>query len=490
MFLNNYGRCDSKEKLINILILIIIITCGIGIYIRNLYGFDWSDETLYPVSSYRLLIGDKLFLDLHGVGQFGSALLLPITGIYKLIMGDLTGIMLFFRQIHNTINILIALYCYNIFKNIGNKVLILFCCISIIVFTPFCISSLSYNTLGLQLLLLSGVLVSGYVYGTRFGKIKLILSGMSYGFASQMYPGIVFAIFVIPIYLFYKKDSYNKGENRYVRVGLWTLGGIIVILLFFLVLVYNSSIEDMLNNFNKLFEMGGDAEGYENRNTRSVGGVVAICLQILLGIKYIIGCNANIVAVFTFISLIFFFCREKFGIKFKRPMMIIWALISVSLLASALKNGYLNINYLNIPFALMGPSIWLISGCRNNPSVMMYILGLFECFAIQMGSNNGIAGSSYGLFICTVAVIIYLSIQVKGIVTSDQYDERKKTRIFKLLSILCNVIIIISCFLITFSYLFIRVNYVYRDKAIPELTARLESGPGRPLYNSGIKDKI
>lgn len=471
-----------KVKKIDIAIIIAIVICGVCIHIRNLYGFDWSDETLYPVGSYRLLLGDKLFEDIYSTGQFGSALLLPIVGVYKAVAGDLSGIMLFFREMHNAINIFISFYCYYVFRKISNKMVLVSACLSIIIFAPFCVGSLSYNALSLQFLMLSGLFVAGYIYGEKFNKVKLVLSGMFYGFAAQMYPGIVFAIFVIPIYLIYKKDKYDVKEKRCARIGLWILGGSIVVILFLCILMYNSSVEAMINNFYKLFDMG-DAVGYENRDIRGINSIILICLQILYGIKSIIGYNVYLVLIFTLISFLFFFCRKKIEMKLWVLIEVVWMLISLLILVSVLKIDYININYINLPFALMGPALWLISGCKNNICVMMYVLGLFECFAIQTGSNNGITGSSYGLFICSIAVIIYVSLYSRLFDTLGGARKKIVKGINKTY-IIRSMVSIVTCFILVCSYFFVRVDYVYRDKDIPELNSRLESGPGKGIYTT------
>lgn len=470
---------EHKKDLFCILILILF---NVLTFYRNQFGFDWSDETVYPTMPYRLLSGDHLFENMWSVSQFGAALLMPLTAAYKYICGDMDGIIFFFREIHHLFSLFLALYSYFVFRMKGNRIFVTLASVDIIVFTPGCIASLSYNTLGLQFLLLSWLLIARYLENKR--NFNLVGSGIFFGFACQMYPGIVFAILIIPIYLFYRKECYGINSKWYQRLKWWVLGGTLVICIFLAVLLWNSSLDSSVEHFHRIFNTNLD--GYENRSAN----VFTICCQYLREIMDLIGYSAYILTGFTVLCFLYSRFTDRDVKTFKTVLSILWVLITAWIWAHIIDLD--NINYMNLPLALTGPALWGICGRKNNICTLLYILGIFESLSVQIGSNNRLAGSSYGLFLCSIAVILYIAIDFYK-VEEDFFDKQiasvaswwgghilNDNRI-KMLLIGC------ICCVIVGSLAYYRMTWVYRDAPLSALTARLESGPGKGIYTEPIQ---
>lgn len=465
----------KTESYKNLFIIGIVLLTGCLMYIRNLFGFDWSDEGFYYSESYRLLIGDQLFKDLFGATQFGNALIAPIIYIYKLMVGSLDGVILFFRIINNSINIVIALYIFYIFKNTCNRWLLLISMVFVISFTPSSIAAVSYNTLSMQLFLLSALYIASYLYRSncKYNKIKLILSGVSYGFATQMYPGLVIAIFIIPIYLLYDKSNYNIKESRITRIILWAIGGIIVVAIFVCVLIVNSSLENMVTNFYRLFEVNNPS--YSNRNISGAGSIITICIQYMGQIIGVVGKSAYVIAAITIVLLIYSFYPNIRKTAVDAFFVVILAMVFIWQFYWVIKAG--NINYINIPLALLGIPIWLLTGHKNSVLNLIYMFGIFESFAIQIGSNNGLGGSSYGLFLSSLSVMLYLAMYYYNKHTVMKKDDKYVASARK-------AIVCIMCLCVCCSMIYFRVDYVYRDASILKLDSQLESGPGKGIYTT------
>ena len=292
-----------------------------------------------------------------------------------------------------------------------------------------------------------------------------------------MYPGLIFAIFVIPLYLFYNKDLYDLKESRVKRIILWLIGIGIVILIFICYFFYNTSVQSAVENFHRLFE--SDKIGYENRNINGIQSIINICFQYLSQIINIIGFNAYLIAIITLAIFVLSFCKKfEILIRIEKILYIVLLLLTFSIFIKVFETG--EINFINMPLALIGPLLWCINGRESNVCNLIYILGIFESLAIQIGSNNGIIGSAYGLFLSSIAVMIYISIVV-----------HKKNKDFNIRSVSSKDLIIkytniIICIVLTSSMLYFRIDNVYRDQKIPDLNARLETGPGKGIYTTQL----
>ena len=461
-----FCRQNINQK--NFICYIVMVIIFVFICMRSFFGFDWSDEAFYPTGPYGLLVGKELFKDYWSVSQFGYVITLPFIFLYRIIFGDMDGVMLFLRMIYNLFNLIIAIYTFNVFKRVASKIILTIVGACIIIFAPFSVGTFSYNSFSLQFLLLSGILIASYIY--KKNRLTLVLSGLAYGFAVQLYPGIIFSIFIIPIYLLFKKENYDIEDSGKKRLMLWIIGGIIVVALFVLYFLYNSSIENSLENFHRMFSN----RSYGNRDESGI----FVIYQFLSQIKSIVGANAYIIAIFTVIAFVLSFCSNPIAYKILNVVgNVIVILTMISMTVMIVKTNV--INYICIPVALVGPIIWCMNGRKSNVCILVYVLGLFEAFAIQMGSNNEIAGASYGLFLSSVAVMLYIGIinktrEVTWISENDRYKWINKG------------IGIIVCIILVISLFYLRMNSVYRDGQIFELTDKLESGPGKGIYTTHI----
>ncbi len=471
-----------KEHKRDLFCILILILFNVLTFYRNQFGFDWSDETFYPTVSYRLLIGDHLFENMWSVSQFGAALLMPLMAAYKYICGDMDGIIFFFREVQHLFSLFLALYSYFVFRKKGNRLFVVLASVAIIVFTPGCIASLSYNTLGLQFLLLSWLLIARYLENKR--NFNLMGSGICFGFACQMYPGIVLAILIIPIYLFYGKERYGINDKWHQRLKWWVLGGTLVICVFLVALLWNSSLDSAVEHFHRIFNTNLD--GYENRSAN----IFTICCQYLCEIRDLLGYSAYILTGFTVLCFLYPIFTDSDVKTFKTVLSILWALITVWIWAQTFDLD--NINYINLPLALTGPALWGICGRKNNICTLLYILGIFESLSVQIGSNNRLAGSSYGLFLCSIAVILYIALDLhkaggdffdKETVSLASWGRGHILNDNRIRALLIGCI----CCVIVGSLAYYRMTWVYRDAPLSTLTARLESGPGKGIYTAPMQ---
>lgn len=137
----------EKETVLFILLLI-------GCIILYLYRISWGmadvDESFYLTIPLRLLQGDALLTEEWHVSQLSAVIVYPILKLYLLCFKTTDGIMIAFRYIYVIFHTLTTIIAYLILRKRDGKIAV---SVSILffIFTPFNIMSLSYNTLGLDM---------------------------------------------------------------------------------------------------------------------------------------------------------------------------------------------------------------------------------------------------------------------------------------------------------------------------------------------------
>jgi hypothetical protein len=114
------------------------------------------------------LNGDSLFVDEWHISQLSAFLLYPLLKVYMLINKSTEGIILSFRYIYMAVQLLVSLIGYCLLKKQGRKEAML-SSILFVIFIPYTIMALSYNTIGLMAVYLIACL---NIYETRYEKVK------------------------------------------------------------------------------------------------------------------------------------------------------------------------------------------------------------------------------------------------------------------------------------------------------------------------------
>ena len=84
---------------------------GLGLAVRALFGFCWSDESFYLTFAQRLWNGQKLIVDEWHPVQFYSVLFYPLLSLYHAFFGT-QGIYLFAREVYVLLALGISLLLY------------------------------------------------------------------------------------------------------------------------------------------------------------------------------------------------------------------------------------------------------------------------------------------------------------------------------------------------------------------------------------------
>ena len=113
------------------------------------YGFGTADECYYLITPMRLVQGDALLVDEWFIAQLFGAVSFPVLKLYMLIAKSSAGIILAFRYIYIAIKSLSAIYVYRRLRKISDMIPSFMAALLFLVYTPFDIMGLSYNTIGI-----------------------------------------------------------------------------------------------------------------------------------------------------------------------------------------------------------------------------------------------------------------------------------------------------------------------------------------------------
>jgi hypothetical protein len=161
------------------------------IILRTFYGFDPYDEGFYYAAGWRLILGDRLFVDELHVTQSVAAITVPVLKSLYWWKGDLDGAVLFMRWCY----LLVASFSstiifYSLRKYVG-WIAAAFLALLNLTFVPMMVPTLSYNSLGMHFFNL-GVLGWLYVIERKTSKWGAMLTGIAHGFATIAHPILAF----------------------------------------------------------------------------------------------------------------------------------------------------------------------------------------------------------------------------------------------------------------------------------------------------------
>jgi hypothetical protein len=165
-------------------------------YWRLYYGVDFTDESFYVVVPYRLVLGARPFVDEVSVTQQTAAILLyPFVRAYYAVRG-LTGIVLFVRQLYFVFSLGVAAAAWAAVRPLVGSRRAPLVAVAVLLFVPFDIHSLSYDTLGGGFFTAGTLLVFlGVAEPDR--RLTPALAAASHALAAFAYPPLLIAIAVV-----------------------------------------------------------------------------------------------------------------------------------------------------------------------------------------------------------------------------------------------------------------------------------------------------
>ena len=188
------------------------------------YGFGGSDEGFYLTVAHRLTLGDSLFADEWHLSQLSSFFLYPFVKIYRAVRGSNEGIMLAARYAYLIMHTAVSALIYMRLRKFGLGAA--FASVLYLVYTPFDMMCLSYNTIALDMLAVTGLMLGRA--GER-DRAAFLVGGVAFACAVVCCPylavayllyGIATGLFALPGLK--KCSGFFAGKNfLYFSLGIF-----------------------------------------------------------------------------------------------------------------------------------------------------------------------------------------------------------------------------------------------------------------------------
>lgn len=181
------------EKLLGVAAVLMAVVAVALTFVRLHYGVDLADESFYAALPYSFTLGHLPFIDEQHILQTAALLTWPLVAVYKALVGDATGLVLFLREAWLVFALGVAAVTFSTLRRLVRWEVALLVALLPVLAVPFTIPSLSYNTMSAQFLLLGVVLgAKTVVLGDR--PRWLVAAGVAHGLACVAYPTLAVAV--------------------------------------------------------------------------------------------------------------------------------------------------------------------------------------------------------------------------------------------------------------------------------------------------------
>ncbi len=436
------------------------------------YGFGNVDESFYITIPYRLFKGDALFLHEWHLSQMSGILTLPIVSLYLTLKGSTVGIVLFLRYVCTIAQIITAIFVYTRLNKI-NLLGAVVSSISYLLYIPFGIMALSYNSMAIMFLVICTVII---LTAENKKSIQYVIAGLFYAGAVLCCPYLAF-VFLIYILIVCVRELLHKfgiirNNNQFYFFDFkgmicLSIGAAIAAVGFIIFVLSRASISEIIKAFPTIMD---DPEHPSISFIEIAKGFIEFIIEsnTLSRLIYPILVSLAIVCLF-----------DKDRLQRKLYYLCI-ALICVILLLSGhySRNNY--INHIMWPINVFAFFIFILNDKKiiKNIFYVSWITGILYAFCLNATSNQkfyAISSASAVSLVGSIMMIgIFLSELSKGITTSSL-----KNFIVILLSVLMVMQISMQVLL--------RYNSVFWETDMESQNVQIEDGFNKGLYVT--KDK-
>lgn len=409
-------------------------------YGRLYYGVDFTDEAFYTAVPYRFVLGALPLVDETNIVQQTPAVLLyPVVALWHWLVG-VDGIVLYARHLHFLFTVGIAGAVFVALRRLlGDPISSCVAATAVIVFVPFGIHGLSYNTFA------SGFFTAGCFLGAAWATERrrgpLVAAGSAQALAVFTYP-----TFLLPVACSFAL-LYTCSRCRSLRElapGLLPVAvGTLATVLFFLHRGVGT-IEALVRQTSDVGDQGGD-----------LGELADIVSFVWSSFSHKYAVAALLLAAA--------------ALRAWRP----WAAIAplllmpVAVLPADLRTSA-TANVFVTSIAFLGPFVFLLVRdivVARRLLVLVWLPALVAGVTTAMSSANGPINVAIGFFPGLVVTAVLLVLALRQVPWADVAPAAMLLAIGVALQYLS----------------------VYRDSGIQHLTTRVDDGPYAGVYTTSLK---
>ena len=460
---------EDKNKWQDILFIVLMAGGLLFSIWKCFYGFGGNDEAFYLTVPHRLTLGDAFISDEWHLSQLSGFLTLPFTWLYTTITGSTDGIILAARFVYVIFHGVISVAIYTRLRKYGY--ISVFVCAFFFIYTPYNIMAMSYNTMGLDLVALCGVIMGTASYKK---KLPLIISGVAFAGAVLCCPYlavayILYGLCMIVHTLLKKKNTkfILKSELFAGRTFLFFSIGIFALAAVFLVFALSRvSISEI---FEYLPYLMTDPEHPQ----------IAIGTRINSYFKTIFECHSHFkIAIFSYLAMlvVMIFDRKR---KLHRSVYLIVttaiAILSIPLVIFVYYNAAM------FPAIFIGITSYIL--CDKKPKSLfasLFVLSIIYSVAICFSSNQYFYVISMVMTSGNIASYIFLAQLIREIRGSkDNITYAPAVKIFSF-AFVAFMILMQGSLQIT-----AKANHCFWETGSPTtLTSQISTGPAKGIYTN------
>ncbi len=418
-------KLKDKEKALKTAFILLIVFSVISAYNKLFIGFD-IDESYAVAMPFRMVKGDRLFLDMWEVHQTSSFLPYLLLRIYYAFTGSADYSVLYLRICALVIHALVSIYVYYagllIFKDKAKKDLLLLFAIGYFNFLPKWMMSVDFS---MQQLWLFTFTLSFLILSKEIGWVAVLVTGTTLAMCVLAYPGMLF-VFPFILYYVYKDNRRN--------VIYLILGCALMAIIFFADILRYMTLSSFISSIPKVFMDGSHQFNFSQKVLLFAQRWGEVLIQII-----ILAVPAAVLA-----EILFRIIDKKrdeltakkriflFGIVFEAMWSAFIILVGPFLAWSPFR---LQARYI-VQFAVLIPLMFLL---LNRDIIIIVVLQIVSFAGILITSNVGPASSASYLVVGNLLCAALLPVLGQKLFGSDDTHVN-----IYYISISCAILFIIS----------------------------------------------
>ena len=429
---------------------------------KSRYGLGIYDESFYLTIPYRMCHGDKLFLNEWHVSQLSALLQYPLMKLYLLVHPGTDGIVLDFRRIYIAVNFAGGLLAYRRLRKYGAgaaAVVLLY-----LLYAPYNIMALSYNSLGLLCGFLCAVYLATAAKNSDYAASGLFFAGLVLCQPLMLAEFAVVYLVLFCVSLILKRPELLRGQ-------LWFLLGCVILAA--PVLVYFIFSVGISNILATLPLMMSDPE-HDMGELLSVSFIYKSIVDYYLpempaGLKFVSRSTLKVLYmgfVPIWAAVLFDRGRRKRATLYLSLSALLCALIGTAyMLLYPYKSTYISyVNYLLFPWLLHGVCLVPLLTKRERWQLsLFYALGFLHALSFLTSNQGGNVFSIALLPACLASIML-------SIKYCSSLGRAKAVPVF-----ICTAV---SAALL----LYVRAGYCFMSPPVSQFDSQCISGPAAGIY--------
>ena len=440
---------------------------------KCVYGFGGNDEAFYLTVPQRFNMGDALIKDEWHLSQMSGFLLMPFVWLFTTITGSTQGIILAARVLYILFHATVSVVIYSRIRKYGY--VSVFASVLYFIFTPYDIMAMSYNTMGLDFVTLSGVIMGTASYKK---KLPLIISGVAFAAAVLCCPYLAVAYILYGICVLIHTFIKNKDTKFILKSELFTgktflffsIGIFALAAVFLIFALTRVSIKEIIDYLPYLMT---DPEHPQ----------IALVTRFSMYFNSIYNCHSHFkIALFSYIALMVIMIIDRKR-KYHRSLYLIvtTAIVIFCYVLLLPELTYATYNAIMFPLIFIGITSYIL--CENKPKPLfasLFVLGIIYSFAICFSSNQYFYVISMVITSSNIASYVFLAQLLREMKTSQdniEYAVWVKRGSFLFVAFM---IFLQAAFQIT-----VKAEHCFWESGnTSNLTAQIQNGPAKGIYTN------